>query len=158
MGWTDLVWVTDRWETLVNVVTDLWVTYNVRNFSTSWGSVSFSRRTLLHVVMVSNTTDRYFTWRWYNHNNTLRHTYQNTTMYWSITRWPAIMIFRTRCTVSPQLLLYLFHAIFLRCFLLYNTVNCHRYWAVLQYTKATEDTQHWCNIQEQIRVPFMTER
>jgi hypothetical protein len=35
MGWTDLVWVTDRWETLVNVVTDLWVTYNVRNFSTS---------------------------------------------------------------------------------------------------------------------------
>jgi len=40
----------DRWQALVYAVTSLLVTQNSGNFLTSWGTVSFSRKTLLHRV------------------------------------------------------------------------------------------------------------
>jgi hypothetical protein len=40
----------DRWRSFVNAVMDLRVSYNVENFLTSLGPVSFSRRTLFHGV------------------------------------------------------------------------------------------------------------
>jgi hypothetical protein len=40
----------DQWLALVNTVMNLRVPYKVRNFSTSLGTISFSRRTLMHGV------------------------------------------------------------------------------------------------------------
>ena len=40
----------DRLRAVVNAVMNLWVPYNVGNFLTSWETVSFSRRILLHGV------------------------------------------------------------------------------------------------------------
>jgi len=64
MSWIDQVQDRDGWKALVNVVMNLWVTYNARSFLTSWGTVSFSRRILLHAVSFQ-TKDRHFTWRQY---------------------------------------------------------------------------------------------
>jgi hypothetical protein len=52
MDWVDLAQDMDRWRTLVNVVTNLWVPQNAGNFLTSREPVSFSRRTLLHGVLL----------------------------------------------------------------------------------------------------------
>ena len=40
----------DRWRAVVNAVMDGRVAYNAGYFSTSWGTGSFSGRTLLHVI------------------------------------------------------------------------------------------------------------
>ena len=50
MDWIDLAEDRDRWWILVSAVMNLRVPQNAGNFLTSWGSVSFSRRTLLHGV------------------------------------------------------------------------------------------------------------
>ena len=50
-AWNGLVWLRmDRWQTLVNALMNLQVPYNVGGFLTTEGPISFSRRTLLHVV------------------------------------------------------------------------------------------------------------
>jgi hypothetical protein len=40
----------DQWQVLVNMVISLCISQNARNFLTSWMTISFSRRTLLHGV------------------------------------------------------------------------------------------------------------
>jgi hypothetical protein len=152
----------------VDVVTNLWVTYNAESFLTSWETVSFSRRIPIQAATVSEQktdilpqdgTDRqkYMRWvpnKWKNfshislcvseHLPTHQYTYTSKLQYTVlITRWPTIMIFKTCWSASPQHLLYLLQAIFFRCILVYTSVNCHRCRAVLQYTQATEDTKHW---------------
>ena len=161
-----------RWKALVNVVTKLWVTYSAGSL-TSWGTISFSRRILLHAVTVTKQktdispedgTNRQKhamgmnKWKNFSHMLlcTTEHIPENYNVLFWITRWPAIMIFHTCWSGSPQLIF--MHAIFFRCVLVYIAVTCHRCWVVMQYTQATEDTQHWCNnITEQICVPFITE-
>jgi hypothetical protein len=49
MDWIDSSYDRDWWRSLVNTVVSLRVPYSARNFLTSWESVSFSRRNLLHV-------------------------------------------------------------------------------------------------------------
>ena len=49
MEWIDLAQDRDRWRAVVNPVMKLRVPY-VGNFLTSWETVSFSRRTVLHIV------------------------------------------------------------------------------------------------------------
>jgi hypothetical protein len=46
MEWIDLVQDRDRRWAVVNAVMNLWVQHNVGNFLTSWGTVSFSSRSL----------------------------------------------------------------------------------------------------------------
>jgi hypothetical protein len=41
---------------LLNAVMNLWVTQNAGNFFTSWGTVSFSGRSLLHAVRILGTS------------------------------------------------------------------------------------------------------
>jgi hypothetical protein len=50
MDWIDLAQDRDRGWGLVNVIRNLRVLYNARNFVTSREPVRFSRRTLLHGV------------------------------------------------------------------------------------------------------------
>jgi len=40
----------DRWQAFVTAVMNLQAPYNAGNFLTSWKTVRFSRRTLLHAV------------------------------------------------------------------------------------------------------------
>ena len=50
MEWIELAQDSDRWHALVNMLMNLQVPYNARNFLTNWKPVSFSRTTLLHAV------------------------------------------------------------------------------------------------------------
>jgi hypothetical protein len=50
MDWIGLAWNKDRWRGVVNVVMNLEVPSNAGSFLSSWGSVRFSGRTLLHGV------------------------------------------------------------------------------------------------------------
>jgi hypothetical protein len=62
MGWIALVEDRDRWRTLMKRGMNLRVSWNVGNFLTSWGPVSFSERTVLHGViwLVSNSLELHF--------------------------------------------------------------------------------------------------
>jgi hypothetical protein len=51
MGWIVLAQDRDRWRALVNTVMNLLLSQNTGNFLTSWGTISFSIRTLLHEVI-----------------------------------------------------------------------------------------------------------
>jgi len=53
MGWNDQAQDRYRWKALVNVVTNLWVTYNAESFLRSWGTVGFWRRILPQLATVS---------------------------------------------------------------------------------------------------------
>jgi hypothetical protein len=50
MGWIQLAQDSDRWSALVNALMNLRVAQNAGNSLTSWKTVSFSRRNLLHGV------------------------------------------------------------------------------------------------------------
>jgi hypothetical protein len=49
MDWIDLV-QDDRWRALLDAVVNLRVPYNVEDFLTKWGTVSFPERTILYLV------------------------------------------------------------------------------------------------------------
>jgi hypothetical protein len=50
MNWIGLAKRRGRWRAVVNEVMNLLVPYNVENFFTNCGPVSFPKRTLLHEV------------------------------------------------------------------------------------------------------------
>jgi len=50
----DLAQATDRWWDILKVVMDIHVPKNSGNFLTSWGSVSFSKKTVVHGVNNNN--------------------------------------------------------------------------------------------------------
>jgi hypothetical protein len=53
MDWIDLAQERDRCRALMNVVMKLRIAQDAGNFLTSWGTVSFSRRNLLHAISQS---------------------------------------------------------------------------------------------------------
>jgi hypothetical protein len=144
MGWIDQAQYRDRWKALVNVLMNFWVIYNAGSL-TSWGTISFSRRILLHAVTVSEQktgitpedgTNKQklamVTNKWKNFSHVslcttghipIRDTHTRKLQCTvRITRWPAIMIFRTCWSGSPQLIF--MRAIFFRCVLVYIAVTC----------------------------------
>jgi hypothetical protein len=50
MDWSDLVQGTDRWCNALYIITKFRFPQNAGNFLTSWGTSSFSKRTMLHAV------------------------------------------------------------------------------------------------------------
>jgi len=46
-----LTQITAQWQTAVNTIMNVYITQNVGNFSTSWGPISFSRRTLINELV-----------------------------------------------------------------------------------------------------------
>lgn len=52
VDWTDLSQDMDKWRAFVKKIINLQVPCNVKNFWTSWLTISLSRRTLLHAVIV----------------------------------------------------------------------------------------------------------
>jgi hypothetical protein len=50
VDWTQLAWNREWWWVLVNTVINLRAAWKVWNFFTSWMTISFSTRTLLHGV------------------------------------------------------------------------------------------------------------
>jgi hypothetical protein len=52
MDWTDLARVRDTWRALVNTKINFLISLKSGNFSTSWGTVSFSRRAPLHGINI----------------------------------------------------------------------------------------------------------
>jgi hypothetical protein len=59
MDWIDLAQDRDGWQALVNTIMILRVLYNGRNFLTTSELVSFSRRTLLHEVIVNGVASQW---------------------------------------------------------------------------------------------------
>ena len=57
MDWIDLARDRDRWRALVSALMNLRVPYNAENFLTTSKPVRFSRRTLLHEVIIAYVTD-----------------------------------------------------------------------------------------------------
>jgi hypothetical protein len=56
IGWEGVDWIhlaqdRDQWQVTVNTVMKLRVPLKARNFLTSWVTISFSRRTVLHGVI-----------------------------------------------------------------------------------------------------------
>jgi len=51
VGWINLAEDRDKWRAVVDAVIDLRGAENAGNFSTSWGTVTLSRRTVLHGVI-----------------------------------------------------------------------------------------------------------
>jgi hypothetical protein len=65
MDWIELAQDRGRWRDLLNALMNLRVPYNVRNFSTNLGPISFSERTLLHGIkycLTHLTCETYFTY------------------------------------------------------------------------------------------------
>ena len=50
VDWIRVLLDRDKWSVLVSTVMDVWDPRNAGHFLASWGTVIFSRRTLLHVV------------------------------------------------------------------------------------------------------------
>ena len=50
MDWTDLVQGTDRWCNVLYMMMKFWFPQNAGSFLNSWGTISFSKRTMLHAV------------------------------------------------------------------------------------------------------------
>jgi hypothetical protein len=50
VDWIHLIQDRDQWHVFVNKVMDPWVPWKAGNFLTSWVTISFSKRTLLHAA------------------------------------------------------------------------------------------------------------
>jgi hypothetical protein len=52
VDWSDLVQDSEKWQALVNMAMHLPVPQDARNFLTNWGIVQFSRKVLLHRMIM----------------------------------------------------------------------------------------------------------